>query len=465
MELLDHDLIPDSQKVNMNGKTEGVKRAPLAFLPTFLRIMVLGLSLLAGARMPAAAADYQVKPVTMVTMDNNGQPLRLPYAVFFDDATNETYLITGGKAQVSVFASDFFPMVTIGPGREIYTPQGGFVDQDGQVYICQSPKEGKPARITVLNAAFIVVREIPIEDIPGAANFVPRRVAVSRDGLIYVSSQHRGVLVLDSEGGFLRWLKPMDKVARRLPTAASEENPDGETNGLAPTAEEPEPAASTGDIPEEFRATGQGDSGLAPVLVRAVTIDQQGNLYLVSSETGKVYVYNAEETFLFSFGTKGGTPGRLSQPRGVAVDHQNKLMYVVDYMRHSVLVYNDKGEYLFEFGGKGAAPGWFKFPTDLIVNRTGQLIVSDLFNHRLQVFEVKYSKEAPSLERLMELASPPEESKESAEPDQAPPEPLIETVTPDSPAAGSGPAETEILEEILPEEELPSYPDEPEKDN
>jgi hypothetical protein len=66
-------------------------------------------------------------------------------------------------------------------------------------------------------------------------------------------------------------------------------------------------------------------------------------------------------------------------------------MYVVDYMRHTILAYDKAGTYLFEFGGRGSA-WWFKF-SDVVVNKRGQLIVADLFNHRLQVLEVKYQKE------------------------------------------------------------------------
>ncbi|MEJ2201563.1 MAG: NHL repeat-containing protein, partial [Desulfuromonadaceae bacterium] len=287
--------------------------------------------------------------------------------------------------------------------------------------------------------------------IPGAVNFIPRRVAVNRDGLIYVASQHRGVLVLDAEGNFLRWLQPKDQLSKRALAAAAlqESSKDDEASE--------EPVVSTGDIPEEFRPAGEGERGLTPVQIRGVTIDSQGQIYLVSSETGKIYVYNAEETFLFSFGTKGGTPGRLSQPRGVAVDPVGKRMNVSDYMRHTILVYDEKGEFLFEFGGKGDAPGWFKFPTDVVVDRRGQVIVSDLFNHRLQVFEIQQWKEAPSLEHLLELAAPDaaaEQQVESAGDSE-------EAATPESSDEATEAVEPEITEEVLPEQDISSYPDQP----
>ena len=91
---------------------------------------------------------------------------------------------------------------------------------------------------------------------------------------------------------------------------------------------------------------------------------------------------------MFAFGEKGGAPGRLSQPQSLAVDHTRNVIYVVDYMRHSVLLYRYDGEYLFEVGGMGFGPGWFNFPIHIDVDWSSNLIVSDFFNHRVQVLDV-----------------------------------------------------------------------------
>ena len=121
-----------------------------------------------------------------------------------------------------------------------------------------------------------------------------------------------------------------------------------------------------------------------------VVCGSEGHLYILSEETSKVYVYNAAEEFLFAFGKKGGSSGKMSRPRGLAVDEKRKSIYVVDYMRHTILVYNFAGRFLFEIGGKGSAPRWFNFPTALALNKDGNIIVADLFNQRVQVLDVKY---------------------------------------------------------------------------
>jgi DNA-binding beta-propeller fold protein YncE len=374
--------------------------------------------------------------------------------------------VTGGKGQLTVFSNDFFPLATAGPGRGIYTPLAGAIDRNGQLYIAQSAKDGRSNRITVLNGAWIVSREISFDQIPEATGFVPRGLAVSSDGLIYVASQHRGVMVLDNEGNFQRWLQPRDKVKKRASAAATEkpaekENPpdsaaDQPKEDLAEAESAEESGSERGGPPDSEDAAGQ-----RPVRIRAVTIDSVGNIYLVSSETGKIYVYGPDEAFRFSFGTKGGTPGRLSQPRGVAIDRERGLMYVVDYMRHTILTYDKDGTYLFEFGGKGEAPGWFKFPTDVALNKYGQLIVADYFNHRLQVLDVRYQKEFPSLEQLKQ-ALPPAKGPGGAKPSGLETDrseagaAAVEEPVPEIPALQT---DTEVQEEVIPEE-LPADPDE-----
>jgi DNA-binding beta-propeller fold protein YncE len=259
---------------------------------------------------------------------------------------------------------------------------------NGEVYVCQSRNRNNPRpRITILNGAFFPEREIFLDEIPEAADFVPSQLAISHDGIIYLASaSSRGVLVLDSDGNFLRRLEPMDKVS----TLISDEEAEEEESSA-------EDEAFLANIPEEFRpmksrkvGTSRFREGTGPVKINNVTIDSTGKIYLMSLETSRIYVYGPDEAFLFAFGEKGGTPRHLSQPKSMAIDEKRGLIYVADYMRHSILTYDLAGTYLFEFGGRGDGPGWFNYPNGLAINSQGQLIVADLFNKRVQVLEVGY---------------------------------------------------------------------------
>lgn len=399
---------------------------------------------------PACGENFQVTPLTQANVDADGKELRFPNYLFYDRAFDETYLSASGGSQVIVYSGDFFPLISFASGRGIDRPYGGFVDKNGLVYVCQGPDDNKPSRISVFNGAFILVREMFLDKIPAVSDFVPRQLVIGRDGLIYVAGRlNAGLVVLDNDGNFLRWVQPMDQVSgnksARSVIQVSQAAEDGETaeNGesAATAADQPAKVNSRADIPEEFRPKSEEEKAatgpyLGAVIVQSVSIDNAGNLYILSSETSKIYVYNAEETFLFSFGKKGGTPRTLSQPRRVAIDEDRQLIYVVDFMRHSVLTYGkNDGTFLFEFGGRGTGPGWFNFPTDIIVNRSGYVVVADLFNNRVQLLEVKYHRDIPLTEEPPK-ALPSAAPVESPEPDSPPDSPLDSP--PDSPPDSAG---------------------------
>ena len=364
-----------------------------------------------------------VKTVAIITEDDQGVPLQFPSVVFFDKTMDETYVVTGGKGRISVYGADYFPKISLGVGRGVETPNGLYVADDGRLFVCQGQSAGKPPRLTILNGAFFLEKEITFADIPGAESFIPGRLSVGINGNMYiVPTNMPGALVLDKEGKFLRWLKPKDKVQveEEAPVAgegvgglresesldnATEE---GEPQAATPQAEtsqagneEPQPrdqrAAEMEGLPEFLRpVTKEAEEGAnvtdpaGAVQLTDVVCDSKGHIYLLSEETSKVYVYNAAEQYLFSFGQKGGSEGKMSRPRALAVDEEKKSIYVVDYMRHTILLYNFAGRFLFEIGGFGRSPRWFNFPTDLALNRQGNLIVADLFNKRVQVLDVQF---------------------------------------------------------------------------
>ena len=478
--------------------------------------------LLGGGNAFAEGTGFEVpvKSIAQITFDDDGNRLGYPTAVFFDPTEDETYVVNGKTNRIVVYGPDFFPRESIGIGRGVVAPRGGTVLSNGEVYVCQISNFKNPSpRITILNGAFFVDREIFLDKIPEAKGFIPRQLAVSKEGTIYLAGYNeRGILVLDNEGNFLRRLEPMDQISAFAATQIEEQQKAAEKNNLedqekqggqAPAeaeGQESEEDKAYADIPEEFRprdsqspqAAGSGKV-LGPVKVNYVTIDSTGRLYLLSEETGRVYVYGPDETLLFHFGQKGGSPGQLSQAKSVAVDNKRGFIYVADYMRHTIITYDLNGKFLFEVGGRGNAPGWFNFPAAVALNSQEQLIVADLFNKRVQVLDVEYEKSSQWLlekekkeikKKKTETETSGEVTKE-AEPEPEPPaEPSVESPaepsaespaepSAESPAEPSAepPAEPSaeqsnqqpdgaVKEVIIPEENLPAQPEanpEPEK--
>lgn len=272
-----------------------------------------------------------------IVEDEAGKSLRFPSSVFIDTQAKEIY-ITDSMNRVIVYTSDFFPVYTIDKRQGIESPQGITMDSEGNLYILQNAtKEHPKPRISVFNACFQWMHDIPLTDFEGAENFVPAGIAIDDNRNIYIAgSSFPGILILNDHG--------------RKKEIFSYEN-----NGM-------------------------------PVRFNNVTVDKTGRLYMVSEINGRVYVFDKNRNFLFDFGEKGGSSGKLSRPQAVAICEQNHTVYVVDYMRHTVSAFNTDGKYLYEFGGLGWGEGWLQYPTDIAVDSEGKILVADTFNDRVEVF-------------------------------------------------------------------------------
>ncbi len=294
---------------------------------------------------PTAAGwteNLQVRPirsVKLITQDEAGLPIRFPASLAYDPLEDEIYLVSPLKNKLVVLTADFFPYLSIGAGRGLNSISGSFL-KDGKLYVCLGASETEPRpHIAVYDGAFLPRQKIYFPNLPG---FSPLAMVVGTTGNLYVVGQNgSGVVVLDPQGRYLRTIEPLDEVL--------------------------------------------GVKEKASIL--AIDIDSAGRLYFVSESMGRVYVYDQNERYLYKFGEKGGEPGKLSRPRGIAIDEFRRQVYLVDYQRHTVSVYAVSGEYLFEIGGLGQGRGWFYYPNDIIVDGQGRLLVADTFNHRIQVFE------------------------------------------------------------------------------
>ena len=66
----------------------------------------------------------------------------------------------------------------------------------------------------------------------------------------------------------------------------------------------------------------------------------------------------------------------------------NILLIVSDMDEHCIKVFDRNGNFLYKFGKKGEGDGEFNGPGGLSVNKAGHLMVCEVENHRVQVFEL-----------------------------------------------------------------------------
>jgi DNA-binding beta-propeller fold protein YncE len=298
----------------------------------------------------------KVRSVAVFSKDIFGGQYRFPQTVHYDPEMDEIYVVGGGgmhpSSRIMIYGPDYFPVASLGDGRGVRGPKGLTVDKEGNIYITQGGFEDKGPRLTVLNAAFFTMEEVYFNEMEGVPEgFTPQNIAMSEKYFYITGEATRGILVLDRQYNFKRWLVPM----------------------------------KVGGINEEV---GDDPGHVNGHQVRDVVVDSNGRIYLLCPDQGRIFVLDAEWNFLFAFGDKGGSSGKLSRARSIAVDVERETIYVADYMRHTIIVYQYDGSWIFDVGGKGISLGWFNFPTHVEVDRRSNLIVADFFNNRVQVLFV-----------------------------------------------------------------------------
>jgi sugar lactone lactonase YvrE len=137
--------------------------------------------------------------------------------------------------------------------------------------------------------------------------------------------------------------------------------------------------------PEDVITDGMADPG-------GLAIDTQNRLLYVSDiELDQILVYDADTLKLLrKIGTTGRkheltSPGDFSKPSGVAVDGEGNL-YVADTYNNRIEIFDADGQFVSTFGKAGDGPGYFARPKGVAIDGDGHIWVADGVQDRVQVF-------------------------------------------------------------------------------
>jgi DNA-binding beta-propeller fold protein YncE len=114
-------------------------------------------------------------------------------------------------------------------------------------------------------------------------------------------------------------------------------------------------------------------------------------LYVVDTQQDQVLVYDADTLKLLRrIGTGGKkhyltTAGDFGAPQGVALDKDGNV-YVTDTLNNRVEIFDADGNFISLFGKHGDGPGYFARPKGIAVDSDGHIWVADEMEDRLQVF-------------------------------------------------------------------------------
>ena len=114
-------------------------------------------------------------------------------------------------------------------------------------------------------------------------------------------------------------------------------------------------------------------------------------LYVADIGLDQVLVYDADNFNLIrKIGTPGtkhtsSKPGDFSKPTGVAVDKEGNV-YVADMLNARIEIFDADGNFIRTFGKRGDGPGYFAMPKGVAVDTDGHIWVTDSMQNRIQLF-------------------------------------------------------------------------------
>src|SRR5271166_386599 len=135
---------------------------------------------------------------------------------------------------------------------------------------------------------------------------------------------------------------------------------------------------------------GQINEGLVDPVGLAIDNDNRF-LYVVDEQQDEVFVYDADTLKLLRhIGTPGKkhtltTPGDFGGASNVAVDADGNV-YVTDTINSRVEIFDADGQFINTFGKAGDGPGYLFKPKGIAIDCDGHIWVADEYQDRLQVF-------------------------------------------------------------------------------
>jgi sugar lactone lactonase YvrE len=133
-----------------------------------------------------------------------------------------------------------------------------------------------------------------------------------------------------------------------------------------------------------------------------LAVDKEGNLYVADTLNNRIEVFDADGSFIRTWGKSGDGPGYFARPKGVAIDSDGHV-WVADGMQDRVQVFTNEGQLLIAMGGHGLLPGQYQGLVNIASdNLRNRIYTSEIFPGRVQEFRYLTDAESDKLRQERE---------------------------------------------------------------
>ena len=238
--------------------------------------------------------------------------------------------------------------------------------------------------ITILNKEGKKVKSFGTKGTKKGQFIYPRGVAISQDGHILVTDDHR-LQKLTFEGHSVKSVGSSKTGNGRLQF----DDPRG--IGVHPTTGQIFIADTNNHRIQVLNkdltySHSFGKKGSSPEQFKYpcdVTFDNEGYLYVVDYSNHCIKKFTSTEQYISTFSSRGSNPGQIKDPSSIIID--NNLLYVSELGNNRISIFDTNGCFVYCFGERGRREGDFRSPYGITVDSLGNLYVSDFGNDRLVV--------------------------------------------------------------------------------
>lgn len=260
--------------------------------------------------------------------------------------------------------------------EQLQRPQAGLIDATGRVLITDGSRQA------------VVVFE-PVggmqawQQAAGLQPFkMPVGIAATPDNRIFVADAELGfVAELDASG---KGVRVIGQGQLKRPTGLAYDPERARLYVADTNAHDIKVFALDGSLVKTIgrRGEGEGEFNFPTHLAYA-----RGDLYVADTMNSRVQVLSAaDDRHRLTVGTRGLYVGNLVRPKGVSVDSEGNIYVVESYFDH-LLVYDRTGQFLMAIGGLGKDVGQFYLPAGVWTDERNRVFVADMFNGRVVVLQ------------------------------------------------------------------------------